>query len=626
MSDKHYDLVIVGAGVCGSIVAKQLAARGKSILILEAGTTPGAGKSDDSDFLAQYEGFMDRFFKAPIKYPNSPYPANSDAPAPSVMEISKTPESTKGYLVQNGPLPFASTYTRNAGGTTLHWLGTCLRMLPNDFEMLQRYGKGRNWPINYKDMTPYYEEAEREIGVSADVEDQAVFGIKFPKDYVYPMHKMPQSYLDQSLIQGRGGQKGLGVFNTDSSLKVTLEDEAGSEFEVGVISTPQGRNGMPNPAYNKGAGFIPVGAVGDGDQGQRCEGNANCVPICPVQAKYNAVKTLSNAVSTGNVDIEYQAVAYHVDVDPNGKVTGVRYKKYYDSRKSEFTTHTAKGIVYVIAAHSIETAKLLLASNICRNSDELGRNLMDHICLLRWGLMPGNVGPYRGPGSTSGIPGMRDGVFRRKHSSCRIEIGNWGWSWPKGSPYSSLAISLGGYDDNQIFDGSGDYGAKLRRQVANQYTRAFRLAFENEQLPDPSNRVTIDPAYKDALGNYRPVIDYNVDDYTRHGMAVAKKVSDKIFETLNVQDFSKYEEYKATYYTYRGEGYEYDGAGHVVGTHRMGNSAGDSVVNKDQQCWDHKNLFLVGCGNFPTLGTSNPSLTMAALAFRAAEFIENALR
>jgi choline dehydrogenase-like flavoprotein len=75
------------------------------------------------------------------------------------------------------------------------------------------------------------------------------------------------------------------------------------------------------------------------------------------------------------------------------------------------------------------------------------------------------------------------------------------------------------------------------------------------------------------------------------------------------------------YVVYKGQGYTFRGAGHIVGTHRMGFTKDDSVVDKDQRCWDHNNLFLAGCGNMPTLGTSNPTLTMTALAFNVAENI-----
>jgi choline dehydrogenase-like flavoprotein len=65
--------------------------------------------------------------------------------------------------------------------------------------------------------------------------------------------------------------------------------------------------------------------------------------------------------------------------------------------------------------------------------------------------------------------------------------------------------------------------------------------------------------------------------------------------------------------------FHYHGMGHFAGTHAMGASPEDSVLNADQRSWDHPNLYLVGSGSFPTMGTSNPTLTLAALTLRTAE-------
>jgi choline dehydrogenase-like flavoprotein len=73
--------------------------------------------------------------------------------------------------------------------------------------------------------------------------------------------------------------------------------------------------------------------------------------------------------------------------------------------------------------------------------------------------------------------------------------------------------------------------------------------------------------------------------------------------------------------TYGDSGYTFQGAGHMAGTHRMGSSRQSSVVSPQQRTWDHDNLYLVGCGNMPTVGTSNPTLTMTALAIWAGENI-----
>ena len=67
--------------------------------------------------------------------------------------------------------------------------------------------------------------------------------------------------------------------------------------------------------------------------------------------------------------------------------------------------------------------------------------------------------------------------------------------------------------------------------------------------------------------------------------------------------------------------FHYHGMGHFAGTHVMGDRPEVSVVDPDQRSWEHRNLYLVGSGSFPTMGTSNPTLTMAALALRTAEHL-----
>lgn len=608
MTEKKYDVVIVGAGVSGAIVAKTLANAGYQVLVLEAGLEVGM-EFESSKAYANYQSYLDTFYLANAKVPNAPYPNLANAPSPNVLDLSPiqgtTPDTT-GYFVQNGPLPFASDYARTPGGTTLHWLGTCLRMLPNDFKMNSTYGQGVDWPITYDELKPYYELAEREIGVSGDVADQ-----KYPdigenfwgKDYVFPMHKVPQSYLDKRVIEGVTG------------LKVS---DGASEHKLYVTSTPQGRNSIPNANYKLSddaqakQGYQPVGSIWDPYTGERCEGNASCVPICPVQAKYNALKTLKSA-KKGNLNIITQAVASKIEVDTDsGRITGIVYKKYKDPKSAEYTSETARGTIFVVAAHAVETAKLLLASNVANTSDQVGRNLMDHMVFLTWGLMPEQVYCFRGPGSTSNIPVFRDGAFRRDFAAFIMPIDNWGWGWPTGAPYSDVSEAV---VQKNLF------GKKLRNHISNTVPRQLLLHFECEQLPESDNRITLDSAYMDRLGNYRPVIQYNVSNYTRAAFPVAKSISDQIFASMGIQDYSQYNPSDADYLIYNGVGYTFWGAGHLVGTHRMGTDKYNSVVNARQQTWDHENLYLVGCGNMPTLGTSNPTLTMAALAFQAAQNI-----
>lgn len=588
---KNYDVVVVGAGIAGGVIAKQLAAQGKNVLILEAGAKKSFAYQD-------YRQYVLNYYQQLIKIPNSPFPNNPNAPQPLVTQTQIVPPGTPTdqYFVQRGPMPFMSSYTRSFGGTMLHWLGTCLRMLPEDFEQATLYGHGRDWPVTYKEMMPWYRMAEKEIGVSADVEDQKFLGIKFEDNYVYPMHKIPQSFLDQKLAE---------------SLKGWTYKIDGKEYDIEVVSTPQGRNSDPNKDFANGEGYTPIGAVGEDQLGQRCEGNSSCVPICPVQAKYNGLKTLAKAVKTGRVTIQEQSVASRVLYDSsNGEITGIEYKRYKDPQMAEYETGVAEGTVYVLAAHAVENAKLMLASGMHSTSKLVGKNLMDHPVLLTWGSMPENIGPFRGPGSTSGIPSLRGGEFRKYRAPWRVEIGNWAWNWPMGSPYTEVSELV----NKNVF------GKRLRKGLFDSIQPKFRCGYLVEQDPSESNTVTIDPQYKDQLGNFKPVINYSFDDYLLKGGQAAKAFNDAFFQQAGVTDHTDYQskEGEAGFVMYEGEPYWYQGAGHLAGTHLMGTSPKNSVVDKRQRSWDHKNLFLVGCGNMPSMATSNPTLTMTALAFWAA--------
>jgi len=619
MKIDNYDVVIVGTGIAGSIIAKTLTQAGKKVLMLEAGLESGIALDSDGSYRT-YMSYLDRFYNAGAKVPNSPYPILEDAPTSNVLDVVKlTPGGPPppGYLVQMGPLPFASDAVRGPGGTTLHWLGTTLRMLPNDFKMKTVYNQAVDWPITADDLKPYYEMAELEIGVSGDVAEQRYPETPpdyFGKDYVFPMQKIPQSYLDQQLSIKTEG------------LKVKLNKR---EYKLTCISTPQGRNSTPNKKYpyrdvvwdkasqklklqKQDETYNPVSSLWDAYTGQRCEGNASCVPICPVQAKYNALKSLRRA-DFKNLEIITQAVASTISIDEKTKeITGVNYKQYTDPNSPAYTTGVAKGKIYVLAANAIENAKILLASGAAKTSDQVGRNLMDHMVMLTWGLTKEKIYPYRGPGSTTNIPTFRDGPFRSEHAAWISPFDNWGWSWPTFAPGTDVSNALA----------AGMFGKKLRTHLNEVITRQFLLHFECEQSPEPTNRVTIDPAFTDPLGNYMPVINYGASDYLRKSFLASKTVSDQVFKANEIQDFTVYNPVTdAGYVVYEGQGYTYRGAGHIVGTHRMGFTKDDSVVNYEQRTWDHPNLFLAGCGNMATLGTSNPTLTMTALTFMAAEAI-----
>ena len=588
---KNYDVLIVGAGISGAIMAYKLAQAGKSVLILDGGPEIPDDRSS----------YMEQFYLAMAKTPEAPYPVLPDDPSPTSLDIGNWQQQGSGYLIQTGPLPFSSTYERVAGGTTWHWLGTSLRLLPSDFALYSNYlskaspplgDKAMDWPITYNDLEPFYCDAEKEIGVAGDTANEQYGGLTFSSQY--PMPQIPQSYVDQQITSG------IGQMEFDN-------------LPVTVYPTPQGRNSIPY------------------DERRVCAGNTNCIPICPIQAKYDATVHVAKAQNLG-VDIWYKTIVTSVSVDTEtGLVNGVNYLQYDRPGGPQTGSGTATATVYVLAAHAIETAKILLNSplgttgkTVANRSDQVGRNLMDHPVQLNYALAQNQLYPYRGPLATSGVESLRDGDFRSQRAAFRMEMGNEGWNWATGDPYTTVnaLITLGTNPisgPGHTVDG-GQFGKGLKTQVNAILTRQFRFGCLVEQLPLGTNRVTLSSNFKDNLGLPRPQIAYDLDPYTKAGFAAASQAAQQIFKQMKAVDFT-YFPAGSSVFSYENQQYLLQGAGHVMGTYRMGSDPDASVVDATQRSHDHQNLYLLGSGVFPSVGTANPTLTIAALTLMAAEAI-----
>jgi choline dehydrogenase-like flavoprotein len=571
-----YDAVIVGAGVAGAIVAKQLNKHGKSVLVIEAGTSEGLTPEGQA-------GYLDAFYRAVSKNSNSPYPHNPNALSPT--------NGINGYFEEKGPFPIRGSYTRVAGGTTMHWEGKALRMLPEDFELNSRYGKGLDWPLSYQDLEPYYRKAEYEMGVSGDVEEQKALGIPFPDSYVFPMKKLPPSYLDEQVRRKIEG----------AAVQVD-----GQTIELRLSTFPQARSSEPDPNYipEERDSHNPL------DRGVPCQGSSSCVPICPFQAKYDALRTLRSIAFPSQMHLLPQAVVSKVEIDPlNGRVSGVRYKCYHDKNSPEHVVGVAQGRLYVLACNAIENARLMLASDLQGSSGLMGRNLMDHPFFPTWALMPEVNGILRGPLVTSGIGTFRKGAFRSKQAAFAADIHNDGWGGGQGA----ADVLRDAVDNGRM------YGHKLRSEMIGRISRQFLLTFMCEMPAISSNRVTIDPRYVDQLGNHRPVIHFDIPDYCKGTVAYARDLSRKIFKMLGADDKTHYDKSDISYFEYEGEGYWIRAGNHFSGTHIMGKTKSDSVVDAQLRSWDHGNLYLAGGGSMPSIGSANITLSIAALSFRAAE-------
>ncbi|MRT27251.1 GMC family oxidoreductase [Herbaspirillum sp. CAH-3] len=520
------DVVVIGAGVTGALLATRLAKTGKSVLLLESGPRMGRDQL--------VERFRSSAFKSDFM---APYPYSPLAPHPRY-----TPEPN-GYLQQKGPHAFNAQYIRMFGGTSWHWAAQLWRYVPNDFRQHSLYGVGRDWPISYDDLEDYYYQAEVIAGVGGSPESGS------PRKHPFPMERVPASWLQQ---------------------RVTAR--LAPEFTVLDDST--GRNSR------------------NYDGRPACCGNNNCMPLCPIDAQYHGGLAAQQAEDSG-VKVITEAVVYRLEHDDKGRIAAVHY---YDWNKA---SHRITAQTFVLAANAIETPKLLLMSvsdkfpqGIANARDNVGRNLCDHPAIGVTFDVDEEIWPGRGPVSPCSIGQFRDGEFRAEHAPFRIDISN-----------ASQVASV----TKEVL-AEGYFGKRLEEQIL--FRAARRLSIKNalEQLPDRNNRVTLGDK-KDELGLPVPALYWNVDDYVVKGTEKTRAAYDAIAAKLGATNIK------------HSKSGAFSNRQHITGTLSMGLDPATSVTDAWGRAHDHENLFMVGTGVMPTVGTCNVTLTAMALALRTADKI-----
>lgn len=464
--DASADIVIVGSGIVGGMMADQLAGQGYSVLVLEAGLRIDRAQAVENWRNMPFDNRAGSDFQG--LYPQSAY-----ATAPLYFPPND-------YVALSGPSAdsFKQGYLRTVGGTTWHWAASCWRHLPNDFKMKTLYGVGRDWPIAYDDLEPYYCRAEEAIGVAGpnDPAKQSPSARSKP----YPMDMVPWAHGDTRFAE---------VVNPHGYRSVPI---------------PQGRSTRPW-------------------QGRpTCCGNNNCQPICPIGAMYNGIHHIERAEMKGALVLA-EAVAYKIDTDGQNQVTAVHW---LDNQKR---SHKASASAFVLACNGIETPRLLLmAANtqnpngIANSSDQVGRNMMDHSGFHCTFLAKEPLWPGRGPAQSSCLVGPRDGDFRKHYSANKMILNNINRVLP--ATRQALAQGL--------------VGKALDDEIRRRAAHGVDLSISLEPLPDPNNRLTLSATRKDAHGLPCPDIYYDVGDYVRKGAEAAHRQLKHIGQLFDADEFN----------------------------------------------------------------------------------------
>lgn len=585
--EPDYDVVIIGTGVAGALTAFRLSQAGMRVLMLEAG-----GVAPDS--LGRYE-LVGSYIGSPSKATDTPFCGdNVLAEQPDPRKSGKTAFGTNyyDYPADYKDQRFDSYYERLVGGSTWHWQGIYVRMLPNDFAMKKHYDKGADWPLTYDDLAPWYADAEREMGVAGDSEERFDHNKKKYK-ISYPMGALKPTHLDKVITQAVA--KAMPV--------------EGVRLRV---------NTVPHAINSRTYDGRPA-----------CQGYTSCVPLCPIKARYEAVFHVEKALAAGAA-LRTQSVVTKLQLDESGKrVLGVNYRRWNWSEKDgtriglgEPDRYVSARIV-VLAAGGIENPMILLRSNAANSSKAVGCYLMDHPIKQSYGLAAEPLYPFRGPQTTSQIENFRDGEFRRNFAGFKTSLKNDGWSSnvtgaPRGGSVATQQGPLGDWHPGTVLDlvqNWNYFGVDLRDKLRNHAIRQITLNSACEQLPVRENSVSKSTA-TDELQLERPRIQYRVfDDQNYVGNAFKKiiEVHKSVFDALNVKQRVMLDDAS------------FSGSGHIMGTTRMGDKS-DSVVDKFCQAHDHENLFILGSSVFPTSTTANPTSTVAALALRAADTIKRKFR
>jgi len=540
------DVIIVGTGVVGVSIAETLLDAGLSVLMLEAG--PRVARAE----------VVENFRNLPLALKGDPSSCYPPAPwAPHPMPSSEKPEDA--YLQLSGPDKYAQTFIRYAGGSTWHWAGTCWRLTPEDMRLKTLYGVGRDWAIDYKTLEPYYARTEYALGICGPAEPELQWppqnATSIARSKPYPMPPLPF---------GPGEQRFTDVVKT---------------LGYSNIPTAQARNsGMPY------------------DDRPACCANNNCVPVCPVGAKYDAATALARLEAKGAV-ITANAVVYRVETNAANRVEAVQY---FDQHKQ---SHRITGKLFVLACNGIETAKLLLMSASPRNpnglansSDQVGRNMMDHPQLTMTLTLAEPFWAGVGPVVNSGIMETSQGDFRSEHAGAYFRFNN--FARHRFVTFNALKKGL--------------VGTALDSEIRRLTGCTADVVLAHEVLPDPDNRLTLSDK-KDWLGLPKPAIHYDVGDYTRraaekYSLPIGKRIAEAM-GAIDMKISPKFAQSK-----------------HIMGSTIMGLDPRDSVVDVDCRAHDHENLFLPGGSAMASTACGNSTITMVSLGFKAADAMVRQLR
>ena len=584
-----YDVIVVGSGAGGGQTAYTLAMEGVRVLMLEAGRnydpaheTPmmqtnaqaplrGAG-TPDKPF-----GFHDATIDGGWQVPGEPYTQASEDPKQQ----------------------FTWWRSRMLGGRTNHWGRISLRNGPYDFKPRSRDGLGFDWPLTYEDLAPYYDKVELLIGVYGTNE-----GLEnTPDSSPGVLLPAPRFRANELLARARGRELGLPVIPIHRAVLSTRQDA--------------GRVAAKLHPHNPRAQRI---LQEDIDGRAACFWATPCGRGCSIRATYQSTTVhLPPALTSGNLDILSNAMVREVTVNDEGRATGVTFID-----KATRTERTVRGRIVVLAASAAESVRVLLNSRSARfpaglaNSTGLvGKYLMDTVGASLSGQIPAleDLPPHNEDGAGGAHAYVPWWLYQQQHAGqldfargYHIEFGG-GRQMPGADTFGGLERVTG-----------GGYGRKLKADARRYYGSFMHFSGRGEMIPNEQSFCELDPDIRDVWGI--PVLRFHWQ-WSEHEIRQAAHMQQTFADLIRAMGGRVMQPPDADpTNAIKPGGYII----HEVGGAIMGDDPKKSVTNQWCQTWDVKNLFLTDGAPFVSNADKNPTLTIMALAWRAADYMTEQLR
>lgn len=557
-AEQTFDAIVIGSGISGGWAAKELCEKGLKTLVLERGR--------DLKHITDYTTAN-----------AAPWQLSHENMTPRAMLARQKVQDRTGYTIKPSHAQmfvddldhpyieekrFDWMRGYHTGGRSLMWGKQSYRLSPTDFEANAKEGISIPWPIDYQELSPWYDYVERFAGISGSKE-----GLDILPD---------------------------GIFQPPMALT-----PAELDLKSAVESKWKGRKVIPGRIAHLTAPTEEQLKLGRAS----CQYRNLCIRGCPFGAYFSSqAATLRAAEITGHMTLRPHSIVHSLIIDEKtNKAVGVQI---IDELSHQTTEFFAK--VIFLNASTVASTSILLNTKTANHphgldeSGSLGRYLMDHhLGVGARGVLdthPDTISYGRRPNGFY-IPRFRN------HSEKPNQ------DYLRGYGYQGNGMRQGW---SRQIDG---FGEDFKKALTSFGPWSIGMGGFGECLPYHDNRISLHPEKKDKWGLPLVVANAEFRDNEIRMRLDMKNDAVEMLEAMGAKSISSYNNPPSI-----GLGI------HEMGTARMGRSPKESVLNPWNQVWAAPNVFCTDGSAMVSAGCTNPSLTYMALTARAADHAVSEMR